>query len=77
MRTVRSTITPQQRRILRFIVAYQQRHGYPPSVREIGTSVGLASSSTVHWHLHALERLGYLKRDPNKPRALRILNPTS
>jgi repressor LexA len=54
-------------------VAYVDEHGYPPTVREIGEEVGLASPSTVHAHLANLERAGYIRRDPTKPRALELL----
>jgi len=63
-------LTGRQQEIWDFLVDYVDRHGYPPTVREIGERVGLASPSTVHAHLANLERAGYLKRDPTKPRAL-------
>ena len=63
-------LTRRQQQILDFIVAEVGAKGYPPSVREIGTAVGLSSSSTVHSHLGALEKKGLVKRDPSKPRAL-------
>src|SRR5918996_720499 len=63
-------LTERQREIYDFVVGYADGHGYPPTVREIGEAVGLASPSTVHAHLANLERAGYLKRDPTKPRAL-------
>ncbi|HOJ78765.1 MAG TPA: transcriptional repressor LexA [Bacillota bacterium] len=66
-------LTERQRQILEFIIAEVQQKGYPPSVREIGEAVGLSSSSTVHAHLAKLEELGYLRRDPTKPRALEVL----
>jgi repressor LexA len=66
-------LTGRQQEIWDFLVGYVDRHGYPPTVREIGESVGLASPSTVHAHLANLERAGYLKRDPTKPRALELL----
>lgn len=66
-------LTRRQREILTFVQRYSDAHGYPPSVREIGQALGLTSSSTVHSHLSALERKGYLRRDPSKPRALEIL----
>jgi repressor LexA len=66
-------LTGRQQEIWDFLVDYVDRHGYPPTVREIGESVGLASPSTVHAHLANLERAGYLKRDPTKPRALELL----
>ncbi|CAN5511004.1 transcriptional repressor LexA [soil metagenome] len=65
-------ITARQREILDFISSEMQSRGYPPSVREIGEAVGLTSPSTVHTHLNTLERLGYLRRDPNKPRAIEV-----
>lgn len=66
-------LTRRQLEILTFVHRYADAHGYPPSVREIGQALGLTSSSTVHSHLAALEKKGYLKRDPSKPRALEIL----
>jgi repressor LexA len=66
-------LSKRQREIYDFVVGYVDRHGYPPTVREIGDAVGLASPSTVHAHLANLERAGYLKRDPTKPRALEVL----
>jgi repressor LexA len=66
-------LTGRQQQIWEFLVEYVGRHGYPPTVREIGESVGLASPSTVHAHLANLERAGYLRRDPTKPRALELL----
>ena len=65
-------LTARQRQILDVIELNMQAHGYPPSVREIGEAVGLTSPSTVHSHLSTLERLGYLRRDPTKPRALEV-----
>lgn len=65
-------ITARQREILDFISDQMQRRGYPPSVREIGEAVGLTSPSTVHSHLNSLERLGFLRRDPTKPRAIEV-----
>lgn len=65
-------ISARQREILECIVRYQRNRGFPPSVREIGEAVGLTSPSTVHTHLSALQRLGYIKRDPAKPRALEV-----
>ena len=65
-------LTPRQRGILDVIERNMRDHGYPPSVREIGEAVGLTSPSTVHNHLNTLQRLGYLKRDPTKPRALEV-----
>ncbi|MSO59961.1 MAG: transcriptional repressor LexA [Ilumatobacteraceae bacterium] len=66
------TLTPRQREILNVIEKNMQERGYPPSVREIGEAVGLNSPSTVHNHLATLQRLGYLYRDPTKPRALEV-----
>jgi len=66
-------LTRRQREILTFVQRYADAHGYPPSVREIGQALGLTSSSTVHSHLAALARKGYLRRDPSKPRALEVL----
>ena len=66
-------LTKRQREIFDFISRYLSRHGYPPTVREIGKAVGLHSSSTVHAHLSKLESLGVLKRDPTKPRAIEVL----
>jgi len=63
-------LTKRQQEILRVVQDHIARHGYPPTVREIGDAVGLTSSSTVHAHLQALESRGALKRDPTKPRAL-------
>jgi repressor LexA len=65
-------LTGKRREILDFIAAQLRKHGYPPSVREIGEAVGLTSSSTVHAHLSTLQRQGYLHRDPTKPRALEV-----
>jgi repressor LexA len=65
-------LTARQQEIWQFLVDYVDRHGYPPTVREIGEAVGLASPSTVHAHLANLERAGYLRRDPTKPRALEL-----
>ncbi len=67
-----TTLTDRQRSILDFIEAQMRRRGYPPSVREIGAAVGLTSTSTVHAHLATLQRLGYLRRDPSKPRAIEV-----
>jgi repressor LexA len=65
-------LTGRQQEIWDFLVGYVDQHGYPPTVREIGDAVGLASPSTVHAHLANLERAGLLKRDPTKPRALEL-----
>lgn len=67
-----SELTGKRREILDFIAAHQRERGYPPSVREIGEAVGLTSSSTVHTHLTTLQRQGYLRRDPTKPRAIEV-----
>ena len=66
-------LTARQQEIWQFLVGYVDRHGYPPTVREIGEAVGLASPSTVHAHLANLERAGLLRRDPTKPRALELI----
>jgi repressor LexA len=66
-------LTERQRQIYDYVTGYVDRHGYPPTVREIGEAVGLASPSTVHAHLANLERAGYLRRDPTKPRALELM----
>lgn len=68
-------VTPRQRRILEFIRQTIDERGYPPTVREIGRAVGLTSSSSVHAQLANLERLGFLRRDPAKPRALELRHP--
>jgi repressor LexA len=65
-------LTERQQQIWDFVVRYVDDHGYPPTVREIGEAVGLASPSTVHAHLANLERAGLLRRDPTKPRALEL-----
>jgi len=69
-----ASLTPRQKQILEFIKKKTRERGYPPSVREIGESVGLSSSSTVHGHLARLEEKGYIHRDPSKPRAIEILD---
>ena len=66
-------LTQRQREIYDYVTGYVDGHGYPPTVREIGQAVGLASPSTVHAHLANLERAGYLRRDPTKPRALELV----
>ena len=66
-------LTARQQEIWQFLVAYVDGHGYPPTVREIGESVGLASPSTVHAHLANLERAGLIRRDPTKPRAIELV----
>jgi len=65
-------LTPRQAQILEVIDAHLTGHGYPPSVREIGEAVGLNSPSSVQNHLNRLNELGYLRRDPTKPRALEV-----
>src|SRR5688572_12074051 len=65
-------LTARQQEIWQFLVTYVDDHGYPPTVREIGEEVGLASPSTVHAHLANLERVGLIKRDPTKPRAIEL-----
>ena len=70
-------LTKRQQEIFDFIKSYSAKHGYPPTVRDIGKAVGLASSSTVHAHLANLEKLGLLRRDPSKPRALELLDKAS
>ncbi len=67
-----SQLTARQRQILDVIEANMRERGYPPSVREIGEAVGLTSPSTVHSHLASLERMGFLRRDPTKPRAMEV-----
>jgi len=70
-------LSKRQQEILDFIKKEVQTKGYPPSVREIGEAVGLASSSTVHGHLARLESKGFIRRDPTKPRAIEILTGDS
>jgi repressor LexA len=67
-------LTKRQQEIFDFIKKYSAKYGYPPTVRDIGKAVGLASSSTVHAHLANLEKVGLLRRDPSKPRALELLD---
>jgi repressor LexA len=68
-------LTARQRRILEFIRGWVAQHGYPPSVREIGEAVGLVSPSSVAYQLKELEKKGYLRRDPNRPRAVDVRPP--
>jgi repressor LexA len=68
-------LTPRQRKVLEVIRDWVERFGYPPSVREIGDAVGLTSTSSVHHQLRTLERKGYLRRDPNRPRAIEVILP--
>jgi len=67
-------LTKRQQEIFDFIKKYSAKYGYPPTVRDIGKAVGLASSSTVHAHLANLEKIGLLRRDPSKPRAIEMLD---
>ncbi len=67
-------LTKRQQEIFDFIKRYSAKYGYPPTVRDIGKAVGLASSSTVHAHLSNLEKIGMLRRDPSKPRAIELLD---
>lgn len=67
-------LTKRQQEIFDFIKRYTEANGYPPTVRDIGKAVGLASSSTVHAHLANLEKRGLIRRDPTKPRALELLD---
>lgn len=67
-----TALTGKRQEILEFIAAQLRDRGYPPSVREIGDAVGLTSSSTVHTHLTTLQKQGYLRRDPTKPRAIEV-----
>jgi repressor LexA len=67
-------LTKRQQEIFDFIKKYSAKYGYPPTVRDIGKAVGLASSSTVHAHLANLEKAGLLRRDPSKPRAIEMLD---
>ena len=66
-------LTKRQQEIFDFIKKYSAKYGYPPTVRDIGKAIGLTSSSTVHAHLSNLEKIGLLKRDPTKPRAIELL----
>ncbi|MEA2495808.1 MAG: repressor LexA, partial [Thermoleophilaceae bacterium] len=66
-------LTTRQQQIFDFIKRHTNEKGYPPTVRDIGSAIGLTSSSTVHAHLANLERLGLLRRDPTKPRAMEVL----
>jgi repressor LexA len=70
----RMDLTKRQQEIFDFIKRYSDINGYPPTVRDIGKAVGLASSSTVHAHLANLEKIGLLRRDPTKPRAIELLD---
>jgi repressor LexA len=66
-------LTKRQHEIFEYIKTYSGKHGYPPTVRDIGKAIGLTSSSTVHTHLSNLEKIGLIRRDPSKPRALELL----
>ena len=70
-------LTKRQQEIFEFIKRYSARHGYPPTVRDIGRAIGLTSPSTVHAHLTNLEKVGLLRRDPSRPRALELLVDTA
>jgi repressor LexA len=70
---VELNLTKRQQEIFDYVKQYVRDHGYPPTVRDIGQAIGLASSSTVHAHLANLEKLGLLRRDPTKPRAIEVL----
>jgi len=70
------SLSARQKQIYDYIKDTLRAKGYPPSVREIGEAVGLSSSSTVHSHLSKLEELGYIRRDPTKPRAIDVLEET-
>ena len=70
---VELSLTKRQQEIFDFVKRYVGEHGYPPTVRDIGKAIGLTSSSTVHAHLSNLEKLGLLRRDPTKPRAIEVL----
>ncbi len=72
-----SKLTEKQKMILDFISAQLKQKGYPPSVREICTAVGLKSTSTVHGYLERLEKKGLLQKDPSKPRAIKVLSSDS
>jgi len=66
-------LTKRQQEIFDYVKRYGSEHGYPPTVRDIGKAIGLTSSSTVHAHLANLEKVGLLRRDPSKPRAIEVL----
>jgi len=70
---VELNLTKRQQEIFDYVKRYGAEHGYPPTVRDIGKAIGLTSSSTVHAHLANLEKVGLLRRDPTKPRAIEIL----
>jgi repressor LexA len=77
LRIATPVLTARQQEIWQYLLEYVDGHGYPPTVREIGDAVGLASPSTVHAHLANLERVGLLRRDPTKPRALELVGRRS
>lgn len=68
------SLTRMQSNIIEFIKRHVKENGYPPTIREIGDAVGLASSSTVHGHLNRLEKRGFLRRDPERPRAIEVID---
>jgi repressor LexA len=70
---VELSLTKRQQQIFDYVKRHAREHGYPPTVRDIGKAIGLTSSSTVHAHLANLEKLGLLRRDPTKPRAIEVL----
>ena len=70
---VAKSLTPRQEQVLEFIQEEIRSRGYPPTVREICQGLGLRSSSTIHAHLSQLEKKGYIRRDPTKPRAIEVL----
>ncbi len=70
---VELNLTKRQKEVVDYIRSYSAKHGYPPTVRDIGKAIGLTSSSTVHAHLANLEKIGLLRRDPTKPRAIELL----
>src|SRR5919112_1292981 len=70
---VELNLTKRQQEIFDYVKRYGAEHGYPPTVRDIGKAIGLTSSSTVHAHLANLEKVGLLRRDPTKPRAIEVL----
>lgn len=74
--TAEHKLTKRQQEIFAYIRRYAAKHGYPPTVRDIGSAVGLTSPSTVHAHLANLEKAGLLRRDPTKPRAMELLAST-
>ena len=72
---VDSELTTRQQQVLDVILETVRQRGYPPTVREIGEEVGLSSPSTVHSHLNALMKAGYIRKDPSKPRAIEVIDP--